>query len=75
MEHPAFSTGVRTCQGKKFASVEAVAFLACFFRDWKVSVKGDLDGDREKRMFPVMGTTMGLREFPLVLTRRDRGGI
>ena len=57
-----FSSGPRTCLGKKFASVEAVCFLTLLLRDWKVDVKleqGQSSEDWEKKaMFPTLGTSL-----------------
>lgn len=56
-----FSSGPRTCIGKKFASVEAVAFLTLLLRDWKVDVKlshgESTEAWRRRVLVPVLGTS------------------
>ena len=43
-----FSIGPRSCLGRKFASVEAVAFLTNILREWKVEVMGLRDGETKE---------------------------
>ncbi|TCD68465.1 hypothetical protein EIP91_010751 [Steccherinum ochraceum] len=70
----AFSSGPRTCLGKKFASVEAVCFLTLLLRDWKVELKleeGETVDDWHKRiLYPKLEMTLITGDVPLLFTRR-----
>nr|GAT54839.1 cytochrome P450 [Mycena chlorophos] len=71
-----FGTGPRACVGRRFAQVEAVAFLAHFLRDWRVETVL-LDGEtrfaalervlEEACMF---GTAFGVGEVPMKILPR-----
>ncbi|KAG6828824.1 hypothetical protein H0H92_006649 [Tricholoma furcatifolium] len=73
---PAFSLGHRVCVGQKFATVEAVAFLTMFLRDWRIEPGMDvgetLDTWRERTLSPELGVTLGLKQVSLKLTRRRK---
>ncbi|KAF7359878.1 Cytochrome P450 [Mycena venus] len=72
----AFSLGPRACIGRKFALTEAVAFLANLLRDWRLHAVLDPGETREQWRARVMqpsrslDLTLGIREFPIRLTRR-----
>jgi cytochrome P450 len=81
--HPHYSTlfeGPRACQGKKFATTEAVCLLALLLRDWHVEPllsvnvstgeKETVEEWRARVMQPMMGITMGIKDVPLTFTRR-----
>lgn len=69
-----FSFGPRTCLGRKFATVEAVAFLVCLLRDWRV--EAIMQGDetptqwRERVLEPKMGVTLFFGDIPIRLVKR-----
>ncbi|KAJ7512693.1 cytochrome P450 [Mycena galericulata] len=70
----AFSVGPRACIGRRFATVEAVCFLANFLRDWKVLpiLRG---GETRKEwgarvLDGQVLLTLGVKEFPLRVERR-----
>ncbi|TCD68458.1 hypothetical protein EIP91_010744 [Steccherinum ochraceum] len=69
-----FSSGPRTCLGKKFASVEAVCFLTLLLRDWKVGVKlapgESMQAWRKRVLQPELSTALKTGDVPLLLTRR-----
>ncbi|KAG6865642.1 hypothetical protein C0991_000812 [Blastosporella zonata] len=72
----AFSIGPRACIGRKFATVEAVAFLTMLLRDWRVepTFKDNETPEawRERVLsLPNMGLTLGVRGAPVKLTRRQ----
>ncbi|KAF9243481.1 cytochrome P450 [Melanogaster broomeanus] len=78
-EYTAFSVGPRSCIGRKFATTEAVCFLASLLRDWRVepllAMKPDgkvetQDEWRERVMQATMSLTMGIKDVPLRLVRR-----
>ncbi|KAF9243485.1 cytochrome P450 [Melanogaster broomeanus] len=78
-EYTAFSVGPRSCIGRKFATTEAVCFLASLLRDWRVepllATKPDgkvetQDEWRERIMQATMSVTMGIKDVPLRLVRR-----
>jgi len=75
-ESPNFSTGPRVCLGKKFATVEAVAFLTFVLRDWRVEpvlLPGETVLQWEMRILtPTMVVTMHFRDkVPLRFVRRQ----
>ncbi|KAG6900467.1 hypothetical protein C0993_010185 [Termitomyces sp. T159_Od127] len=72
----AFGIGPRACLGRKFAIVEATAFLTMLLRDWHVTpifkVGETSEAWRERVLSkPVMGLTLGIRGAPVRLTRRQ----
>ncbi|KAF8068990.1 cytochrome P450 [Lyophyllum atratum] len=72
---PAFSIGPRACIGRKFATTEAVVFLAMLLRDWRIEPglgKGEtVDGWRRKVFEkPMIGLTMAVADAPVRLVRR-----
>ncbi|KAG5641736.1 hypothetical protein DXG03_004308 [Asterophora parasitica] len=73
----AFSVGPRACIGRKFATTEAVAFLAMLLRDWKVeSVLKDGETKkawRERVLDAHLVLTLGVADVPLKFTRRTKG--
>ncbi|KAF9223689.1 cytochrome P450 [Gyrodon lividus] len=78
-EYTAFSVGPRSCLGRKFATTEAVCFLALLLRDWRVepllAVKPDgkvetKDEWRERVMQATIRITMGVKDVPLRFVRR-----
>jgi len=75
-----FSQGPRNCLGKKFAQVEAVAFLTILLRDYRVEpicLPGEGPKEWERRILtPVIGLTMHIRDkVPLRLVRRTPVGV
>ena len=62
----AFSVGPRLCLGKRFSTVEAVAFLSNALRDWKFDIrldKGETMEEWTRRiMCPTIGVTLKLGE-------------
>ncbi|KAF9243482.1 cytochrome P450 [Melanogaster broomeanus] len=78
-EYTAFSVGPRSCIGRKFATTEAMCFLASLLRDWRVepllAMKPDgkvetQDEWRERVMQATISFTMGIKNVPLRLVRR-----
>ncbi|KAH8831639.1 cytochrome P450 [Flagelloscypha sp. PMI_526] len=71
----AFSVGARACIGRKFATVEAHAFIALFLRDWKVEPKmkkGETTVEwRDRVMEAKINLGLGVQDIPLLLTRRS----
>lgn len=71
-----FSVGPRACLGRKFATVEAVCFLALMLRDWKVEPllsDGETQSEWKKRFLDVqLGATLTVQSVPLKVTRRTR---
>ena len=72
-----FSFGPRTCLGHKFAKIEAVAFLTCLLREWRVEVEPSsmLPGEtseewRARVLKPKFGMALLLKEVPLRFVRR-----
>lgn len=72
----AFSVGARACIGKKFATIEAVAFLTLLLRDWKVEplLRGGETKEvwRDRVLDGKVMFTLGVKEVPVRLTRRLR---
>ncbi|KAG6865641.1 hypothetical protein C0991_000811 [Blastosporella zonata] len=71
----AFSLGQRACIGRKFATVEGVAFLTMLLRNWRVepvcNTGETLDMWRERVLSqPDLGITLGVRDAPVRLLRR-----
>ncbi|KAG6900466.1 hypothetical protein C0993_010184 [Termitomyces sp. T159_Od127] len=67
----AFSIGPRACIGRKFATVEATAFLTMLLRDWRVTpifkIGETSEAWRERVLSqPVMGLTLGIRGVPRI---------
>jgi len=70
-----FSIGPRSCLGRKFATVEAVCFIALVLRDWKVEplLEGTTIEDWKKKTFEIeLGATLTVHAVPLKLTRRSQ---
>ncbi|TDL27391.1 cytochrome P450 [Rickenella mellea] len=69
-----FSLGPRICLGRKFATVEAVAFLTYLLRDWTIDVPlADGETRREWRarvLDPKVGVVLGFGDVPLKFRRR-----
>ncbi|EPQ50621.1 cytochrome P450 [Gloeophyllum trabeum ATCC 11539] len=70
-----FGMGHRICLGKKFAMVEAVTFLALFFREWKVEpvlADGETLAQWQERTMQMgmRGLAFGVRDVPLKLNKR-----
>ncbi|KAG6824632.1 hypothetical protein H0H93_001807, partial [Arthromyces matolae] len=62
----AFSLGPRACIGRKFATVEATAFLTMLLRDWEITPifqAGETPEMWRSRVLsePVLGLTLGIR--------------
>ncbi|KAG6828823.1 hypothetical protein H0H92_006648 [Tricholoma furcatifolium] len=75
---PGFSLGPRACIGRKFAAVEAVAFLTMLLHDWHVTPvleAGETPRAWQERVLdqPMFGLTMTLRGAPVRLTKRTSG--
>ena len=72
----AFSIGVRACIGRKFATVEAVAFLTMLLRDWKVEPllkEGETKEAWRHRVFDVkLGLSLRVKDVPLRFSRRGK---
>ncbi|KAF9256525.1 cytochrome P450 [Marasmius fiardii PR-910] len=72
----AFSIGSRACIGRKFATTEAVCFLTMFLRDWKVEPLlrpgENLEGWRKRVLDANVAFTLGIKDVPLRLVRRER---
>ncbi|KAG6808633.1 hypothetical protein H0H92_003437 [Tricholoma furcatifolium] len=73
--YPAFGIGPRACIGRKFTTLEAVAFLTMMVRDWHIEPvlkPGETTEIWRERVLsqPVLGITMSVREAPVRLTRR-----
>jgi len=70
----AFSVGPRICIGRKFATVESVAFLAMLLRDWKTEPllrDGETAGAWRTRVLDAkMVLTLGVDDVPLRFIRR-----
>lgn len=70
-----FGFGPRACLGRKFAMVEAVCFLAHFFRDWKLDIillPGESRAAWRTRVLQgrLLGLAFGVKDVPLRMTRR-----
>ncbi|KAF8637847.1 hypothetical protein AX17_002473 [Amanita inopinata Kibby_2008] len=71
----AFSIGARACIGRKFSTMEVVAFLTVLLRDWKVEPLF-FDGDEDveiwkQRVFEGrMVISLGVNDVPLRFIRR-----
>ncbi|KAJ7753634.1 cytochrome P450 [Mycena maculata] len=70
----AFSVGQRACIGRRFATVEAVCFLALFLREWKV-LPVLRDGEskeawRARVLDAQIVLTLTLRDIPLRFEKR-----
>ncbi len=70
-----FGFGPRACLGRKFSMVEAVCFLAHFFRDWKLDVillPGETRAAWRERVLQarLLGLAFGVKDVPLRMTRR-----
>lgn len=61
-----FSVGPRACLGKKFSTVEGVAFLSNALRDWKFDIKLEkgetVESWSERMLRPMIGVTLKLGE-------------
>ncbi|TDL22841.1 cytochrome P450 [Rickenella mellea] len=72
----AFSLGPRTCIGRKFATIEAVCFLALLLRDFHVEVvlrNGETTEQwRSRVMNARIHLTLNVESVPLKLTRRRK---
>ncbi|KAJ8082992.1 hypothetical protein PM082_008852 [Marasmius tenuissimus] len=72
----AFSLGPRGCIGRKFATTEAVCFLAMVLRDFKVEPllqDGETKEGWKKRILDgKILTTLGVLDVPVTFTRRAR---
>ncbi|TFK72490.1 cytochrome P450 [Pluteus cervinus] len=70
----AFGVGPRACIGRKFATLEAVCFLTCLLRDWKIepSMKeGETKREWQARVLDARFTiTMGVKDVPVRFVRR-----
>jgi cytochrome P450 len=73
-----FSFGPRTCLGHKFAKVEAVAFLTCLLKEWRVEVylkEGETREEwRARMMDPKIQIALAVGKVPLRLVRREKRG-
>ncbi|TFK28630.1 cytochrome P450 [Coprinopsis marcescibilis] len=74
----AFGAGPRACIGRQFATTEAVALLTMFLRDWKVepllSSGETLEGWKERVFDANLRLTLGMKDLPLRLVRREKSG-
>ena len=72
----AFSIGARACIGRKFATVEAVAFLTMLLRDWKVEPifrEGETKEAWRRRVLDAkIALTLGVKDVPLRFSRRGK---
>ncbi|KAK7034506.1 hypothetical protein VNI00_012353 [Paramarasmius palmivorus] len=72
----AFSLGPRGCIGRKFATTEAVCFLAVILRDWKVEPLLKAGETREQWKDRVLDgkivLTLGVNDVPLRFVRREK---
>jgi hypothetical protein len=72
----AFSVGARACIGRKFATVEVVAFLTLLLREWKVEPifrEGETKEAWRRRVLDAnIIFTLGVKDVPIRLTRRER---
>ena len=67
--------GPRACIGRKFATVEATAFLTLMLRKWRVEAKleaGETVEDWKKRVLTVRQmATLAIRDVPARFIRRS----
>ncbi|KAK1232459.1 hypothetical protein PQX77_004397 [Marasmius sp. AFHP31] len=72
----AFSLGPRGCIGRKFATTEAVCFLAMVLRDFKVEPHlqdgESKEGWKNRILDGKILTTLGVLDVPITFTRRAR---
>ena len=72
----AFSIGARACIGRKFATMEAVAFLTMLLRDWKVEPllkAGETkEGWRHRVLDAKIALTLWVKDVPLRFSRRSK---
>ncbi|KAK2462367.1 hypothetical protein APHAL10511_005673 [Amanita phalloides] len=70
-----FSVGSRVCIGRKFATVEAVAFLTMLLRDWRVEPflrHGENKEQWRERVFdPQFTITLGIKDASVSFIRRQ----
>ena len=70
------SLGTRACIGRKFAVVEAVAFLTMLLRDWRVETllkPGESKDEWTARVFEVKLTlTLGIGNVPVKFIKRQQ---
>ena len=71
--------GPRACIGRKFATTEAVCFLAMLLRDWKVEpvlLEGETPAQwRQRVMQAKLVMALAMDDVPLKLTMRERPGV
>lgn len=74
--HTEATAGPRACIGRKFATTEAVCFLALFLRDWRVDIvleHGETREQwRERVLKAEMIMTLSVGDVPIKLTRRRK---
>jgi len=73
-----FCVGPHACIGRKFSTIEAVAFLTVLLREWRVEPRlraGETREEWRERVLgrPTLGITMAVREAPVRLVRREKG--
>jgi len=70
------SLGTRACIGRKFAVIEAVAFLTMLLRDWRVEPllkSGESKDEWTKRVFEVkLSLTLGIGSAPVKFIKRQQ---
>jgi cytochrome P450 len=68
-------TGPRTCIGRRFATTEAVCFLALLLRDWRVEPilrEGETRLDWQDRVLQAhLKLTLAVRDVPIRFIRRN----
>jgi len=71
-----FSVGTRACIGRKFAVIEAVAFLTMLLRDWRVEPllkSGESKDEWMTRVFEAKLTlTLGIGSIPVKFIKRQQ---